>query len=1757
MLLGLFAGAAAQAQSAAGRTAGEASVTATGTARYVIPLSLPPGTNGLAPALAVAYDSRGGHGLLGAGFRLEGFSTIQRCGSTLAQDGRLAAVALDAGDRYCLDGQRLRLAAGTYGQPGSEYRTEVETFARVTATGVAGAGPASFRVERRDGLVYEYGTTDDSRIESLGSTTPRAWAVSRILDRAGNFIEFRYTEDGAGGAYRPTRIDYAGNIRTGALPYYSVRFTYEARPADDQPAGFVGGGAVRESQRLDRIDIVHVATLANARSYDLGYDNIGATGRSRLVRLQECARSACLPPTRFDWSASQPGWGGNTTLPLASDRYATAIPGDMDGDGFEDLAYFDASSRGWRVQHGGPNGFASVAVDTRAGDGSESSRAIGADFDGDGRREVLVPQGGYWHWLRRTGAGAYTYGSSGVTAPANGATALAADVDGDGRDDLVFRSASGDALRWRRSVSVAGTPAFDAEATLWQAPAGTALPAAPFVQAVQRLRSAERSADFNDDGRMDLLVRTVPSSCVATSNCTSPARWQVLVSTGSALVAQAALDGVTDILLADLNGDRLTDIVYLAPGSAWQVLHGAGSRSPALAAFAGPSMTSVPVPTVAGASVITDWNGDGRDDLVQFGAAGDATACRSDGMVFGNCQPTLVPLSVAPTGPAVLDANGDGLQDLVIVASGSVRLLAHHSSAPDLLVAATDGLGAVSTFAYAPATDRSVHVLGTTAAFPVRDDARPWRVVSSAAMVQGQGLRRESYFYEGARWHAQGRGFLGFARRTAHDQDGGLTRVEDYLQDPLAYDRIGALSLLTLKQRTRGPVSITGYNWSRRAFGSGYEGRSFPFVASATTDRYELDGMQVLRIAEYNTFDAFGTLVRRQVNTSEIGKGLTPGALYTEVTTLGGVINDTQNWCLGRPASAQVSRQHNLATGAQLMRTEAYSWDLAACRMAQSVVEPSSTTLRVATDLAYDSYGNESSVTLTPVGQPVRVTTLNWGADGRFLRDTTNAEGHVVRTAWDAALARPVSVTDANGLVTAVQHDEFGRETRTTRPDGTGVVTVRTMCGSDCAWPEARLVVNQSARGAGDLQLAFVETGYDQYGREVHVRADQPGGAQVLSARRFDARGLVTQQSAPSACCASPAYWTTVAYDVLGRPVREEQPASPGRPVPAVTSWRHDGLTVTETDPLGRSTIRKHTVAGEVAQVVDPALADTTYAYDAFGNLVRVRDALGSETRAAFDVLGRRTTLLDSSAGLWLYAYYPLGELKSQVNGRGQGTTLTYDRLSRVLTRVEQEGVTTWTWGNSPADRNVGSLVSVQGPNVSERFTYDTLGRSATAVRQVQGASLAVAYTYDPVTGLRDTMSYPTSGSVAPLRVRHRYDRQRLVEVADADTGASFWRLESADPRGHAAAELLGNGVQIASSYDPATGLLTQRTAGPGGGSSHQNLAFEWDAAGNLARRTERNAGVEETFAYDAVNRLDHVQRGGVPALDLAYDAVGNLTYKSDVGQYRYDAARGNALVSAGTNTYSYDANGAVANASGTTIVWQSFNLPSRIMHPAGNYSLFEYAPDRSRARQLAIAGGASTDTLYAAGGLYERVASGSTIKHRNYIVADGRRVAVQTRTAGAEPETVYLLEDQLGGVDGFTSASGSLLTRTSYQPFGAHRSGNWLGSTPTAAEWQQIQRTTPRGYTGHEHLNNLGVIHMNGRVYDPVLGRFLSPDPVVQAPHDTQGFNRYAYVRNNPLRYTDPSGFCYQTLHRVPVGSRSASRKSPSELRDKCRSGR
>ena len=143
---------------AAGRIAGVPSVTPSGSATYTIPIEVPPGTAGLQPRLAFQYNSSVGDGVLGMGFEIAGLSVITHCPRTIAQDGQVGSIGYGALARYCLDGQRLRLVSGTPGQAGAEYRTEIESFARIRAYDAAGLGPAwAHREQRRCGYRHADG----------------------------------------------------------------------------------------------------------------------------------------------------------------------------------------------------------------------------------------------------------------------------------------------------------------------------------------------------------------------------------------------------------------------------------------------------------------------------------------------------------------------------------------------------------------------------------------------------------------------------------------------------------------------------------------------------------------------------------------------------------------------------------------------------------------------------------------------------------------------------------------------------------------------------------------------------------------------------------------------------------------------------------------------------------------------------------------------------------------------------------------------------------------------------------------------------------------------------------------------------------------------------------------------------------------------------------------------------------------------------------------------------------------------------------------------------------------------------------------------------------------------------------------------------------------------------------------------------------------------------------------------------------------
>src|SRR5438105_119552 len=231
-------------------TNGKFEVGDTGEATYTIPIAVPPGAPGIQPAPSLVYSGRTGNTALGAGWALAGLSVITLCPATFVQDSYYDPPRGDGQDRFCLDGQRLIAVNGQYGATSTEYRTERETFTRVVSYGTAGSEPAYFRAWTKSGLIMEFGNTADSQVKFTVRVTPRAWAVNRIQDTAGNYMTMTYYQDtGWSGQFYPTRIDYTGNA--GVSPSLSVQFTYENR--SDVTDSFVFGVKLETDSRLTQI----------------------------------------------------------------------------------------------------------------------------------------------------------------------------------------------------------------------------------------------------------------------------------------------------------------------------------------------------------------------------------------------------------------------------------------------------------------------------------------------------------------------------------------------------------------------------------------------------------------------------------------------------------------------------------------------------------------------------------------------------------------------------------------------------------------------------------------------------------------------------------------------------------------------------------------------------------------------------------------------------------------------------------------------------------------------------------------------------------------------------------------------------------------------------------------------------------------------------------------------------------------------------------------------------------------------------------------------------------------------------------------------------------------------------------------------------------------------------------------------------------------------------------------------------------------
>ena len=462
----------------------------------------------------------------------------------------------------------------------------------------------------------------------------------------------------------------------------------------------------------------------------------------------------------------------------------------------------------------------------------------------------------------------------------------------------------------------------------------------------------------------------------------------------------------------------------------------------------------------------------------------------------------------------------------------------------------------------------------------------------------------------------------------------------------------------------------------------------------------------------------------------------------------------------------------------------------------------------------------------------------------------------------------------------------------------------------------------------------------------------------------------------------------------------------------------------------------------------------------------------------------------------------------------------------------------TWTWGSSAAAQEIGRLKQAQisGTGVTtyrEIFSFDSLGRPS-QTQYVEGANnYYVNLGYSAATGLLDTLTYPTSTSSYRLKLEYEYQNGWLARIKDYNAPATvFWAANERDARGNAIDVSLGNGLRSIVGIDPVTGWIDYLQSGPGGGSTVQNLSYQWDRAGNLTQRQDGNQSLTEAFVYDNLYRLDAATLNGVQNLDVSYDALGNVSSRSGLGSYAYSPTKLHAvtqitLSGGGTQSYAYDANGNMTSRNGTEMLWLANNLPKRIRKTPGsasNSSEFQYTAAGQRWRHKYNAAGANY-THVSLGGLVEKVTNGSVTDWRHLIQAEGRTVALYSRKSSGTNTLRYLLHDHLGSVDAITTAGGAVELRESFEAFGGRRGSAWSG-VPSSAQLATMREVTRRGYTGHEHLDSTALIHLDGRVYDPALGRFVSADPGIDGALNTQGWNAYAYVKNNPLSFSDPTGF-------------------------------
>lgn len=1637
-----------------GKTDDDFQITPTGQVAYDIPIPALPGTGGMKPCLSVNYSSSTKDGLLGYGFDLDGLSVISRTPADMFHDGMARAVTFTGYDSFSLDGQRL--IPSSFG--GSDYVTEINNFAKVTATYDKGV-PKTFTVKTKSGLTYEYLPLS----EALGAGTSANtlfWLVTKVTDTAGNYYKVTYDGDASENDFRVSRIDYTGNDNAGLSPYASVRFTYTKN--EYSPTTYVCGVPVHKSMVISSISLYYEEQ--KVRTLEFEYRTVNRKNLLSSV-TERAADGTHKNPTRFTWATIDNFKVKNINYTHTGYIHKAKLTvGDFNGDGKADILATPQDKKagwsGWKLFLSNGNGFVSASEGTWQWDDDEMEDVMCGDFNGDGCDDIIV---------KRCHSGKYHNCDLYLAANSGGNTSLAfsrsvlslstdfgmqpVEINGDGAADLFVWYNNSITYELLRSAvdGNAVNPLSDTETVMEHSKWGHL-----------------EFGDFNGDGLTDILnldkdgCRLLQSNGMGKLNLATVAIWPT--SKHHIHTGDFNGDGKTDLLLTGYDDDPNS-----GGWSEWCIYYSLGNGS-----FK-KSYHDKPFDARKTLLFVADINGDGFDDIhaVDRESSGDNTTRPkvyiNDGLGKFYPQDSGCGVYAADkwrfyTG----DFNGDGKTDFVCTSTwdksywDGYQLLVMPDGVNNLLTGIADGLGNRTDIHYKYLSDNSVYTSDKSCTYPLVSPGLSWPVVAAVDDVQSCGFTRTTeYCYSNAILHKVGRGLLGFGTFVATDKSTGISETRTYETNTDKY----ILGLKSRRSVWRGSKLLSESEYTNSLITLPQDSRVFVYTPTAVSEKtYEYNSGTLLSDSYTTTeYDSYGNVT---ANTTRTGDVVT----VTEST----YSNNTPDWMLGRLLSSTVTKSEN---GIEVSRSSTFEYDRVTGLLTSETFEPGNTALGYRKTYIHDKYGNVTESTTAPLdGIEPRIERTGYDARGRLLVSSTSSLGFTTESAVDDVLGVVMKETDANGFTTEYRYDSFGQLVHATTPIAETSKATGWCSGMEEA-PEGAVYFEYS-QSTGQPSSAVY---YDSYGRTLRTVTAAPFGRKVYADIVYNALGQVVKSSEPYFAGTS-VLWNTNSYDAVGRTTVQTKPDG------STTRFSYDGLRNTVTDALGHSLYRTSDLNGRLVESMDAMGGYIHYRYDVDGNCIRVerpRTTIVSE----YDLAGHRTLLDDPDMGVSRDTYNAFGELVAHEDVHGT-TTYTYDTGGRLI--VENRPDMTF---NTYYDKDWKGAVSAVFTDESSKFySHDGYGRVMEERTDVGKKSFTTLTSYNAL-GLPETITYP-----AGLKVHNDYDSNGfLTSVSNADSKALYWTLLSMNARGQVEKEKFGNGTETTTAYDASTGRVMAITAPQ----VQLSLAYSYDALGNMTARRNGKYGVVETFSYDALNRLCRVDCNMHSALTMEYDPAGNITSKSDIGTYTYKD---------GTNR--------LAAVSGSLTPWDKIRYNSLdktvFIQSGSNVMSLCYGPDKSR-----IKADCNGLVKFYIGSLYEEKAKGRTIERTSYIFALGDQPVAMVVRSGSSSDTYYFSRDPLGSTVRIADYRLAVIQELDYDAWGRRRD-------PKKLAYNVWDIRDDHGFTGHEHIDLFDMVNMDGRIYDPVVGRFLTPDPFVQAPDFTQSLNRYAYCLNNPLSLVDPSGYSW-----------------------------